>query len=58
MTETWKPVVLSADVGEDGECPGCRDAYEECACPGPTMDDEYEYKEMNGQLFAKKKPCT
>ena len=54
---TWKPVVFASDVDENGNCPECHDAYEECGCPGPTMDDEYEYKEIDGKLFAKKKTC-
>lgn len=50
----WKPVVFSHEVYDDGECPECHGQYEECDCPGPTMNDEYEYAEINGKLFAKK----
>lgn len=48
------------DWDEDRECPTCPNClidYSECDCPGPTQEDEndepYEYKEINGVLYAK-----
>ncbi len=35
-------------------CVGCGTHYADCSCPGPHQDDEYEYKEVNGVLYAKK----
>jgi len=34
-------------------CCKCGGIYADCPCPGPTMDDEYEYKFINGVMFAK-----
>lgn len=39
----WVKVVFSDDCDEEGNCPNCGIDYAECGCPGPTMDDEYEY---------------
>ena len=45
----WKKVVFASDCrpceacGEP-VCPVCSVHYAECDCPGPTQDDEYEYK--------------
>lgn len=59
----WVKVIFASDCiyqdwDEDRECPKCpqcRGDYAECPCPGPTMEDEYYYKEVNGILYAKKK---
>jgi hypothetical protein len=58
----WIKVVYASDCiygewDDDRECPICPECgndYSECPCPGPTMEDEYEYKEINGVLYAKK----
>jgi len=50
----WVRVVFSADCDEDGNCPVCGTDYTECECPGPTMDDEYEYREVRGVLYARR----
>lgn len=50
----WRRVTFAADCNEDGDCPVCGIDYAECACPGPTQDDEYEYVERDGELFARK----
>lgn len=40
-------------TGELGsECSVCGGDYTECPCPGPTMEDEYDYKEEDGELYA------
>lgn len=52
--------VACADCGEPVcpvciEDPGVEDAhYGMCACPGPTQDDEYEYREADGVLEARR----
>lgn len=59
----WKEVVFADeciyqdwdDDRECPECPKCHMDYSECPCPGPTQDDEYEYKEFNGKLYARAK---
>jgi hypothetical protein len=62
----WRKVVFAADcVYEEWDeemecaiCPNCEIDYSECACAGPTQDDEYEYAEFNGVMYARphKKP--
>ncbi len=39
----WQKVVFASDCKDDN-CPQCSDYYPGCPCPGPTMEDEYEYK--------------
>jgi hypothetical protein len=51
----WRRVVFLADCDEDGNCPLCHTDYTECDCPGPTMDDDYDYKIKDGQLLARLK---
>lgn len=55
-------VVFAADCGVDPIteelneiCPECGGYYADCQCPGPTQQDEYDYKEINGVLYAKRK---
>ena len=53
-----KPVVFADDL-ED--CPDCgekwcskhRKHFFACACVGPMQDDEYEYVEKEGRMYAK-----
>lgn len=55
------PVVFAYDLGD---CPDCGEPwcdihdqhYFACPCVGPHQDDEYDYVERDGKLFAKKKP--
>ena len=48
----WQRVVFSAECDEDGMCPVCRVIeFGECPCPGPTMEDEYEYRIGPGGLL-------
>ena len=55
-TVSWQKVIWSSDCDEDGNCPVCCTDYAECPCPGPTMDDEYEYRLVDGdQLEARKR---
>jgi len=63
LKENWIKVVFASDcIYEDWDddkecptCPQCGNDYSDCPCPGPTMEDEYDYKEVNGILYAKKK---
>jgi hypothetical protein len=55
LRRPWMPVVFAADCDEDGNCPVCRIDYGECACPGPTQDDLYEYREVDGVMWARPK---
>ena len=60
----WIKVVFAADCiyedwDEERDCPTCPECgrdYSDCPCPGPMMEDQYDYKEINGVLFARKKP--
>jgi hypothetical protein len=60
MAHEWQRVVFAADCLDpygDGEilvCPHCGIDYAECPCPGPHQDDEYEYDERDGELYARK----
>lgn len=56
----WVRVVLASEClhdtdGEVYQCPVCDEDYAECACPGPHQDDLYDYRERNGQLYARRK---
>ena len=59
----WVKVVFASDcIYEEWDtekecpiCPECKSEYSQCDCPGPTMEDEYEYKEINEILYARKK---
>lgn len=51
----WRRVIFSSDCDEDGNCPVCQIDYAECKCPGPTQDDLYEYREVDGEMQARKK---
>ena len=51
----WLRVVFSADCDEDGNCPQCTIDYADCGCPGPTQEDDYEYREdADGVLWARR----
>ena len=58
-SDEWQQVSFSADcLGGDEdelgyECSICGQDYSECGCPGPTQDG-YEYKEINGEMYARK----
>jgi len=51
----WQRVVFAAECDTDGNCPVCGVDYSVCPCPGPTMEDEYDYREVNGVLWARAK---
>ena len=36
-------------------CPSCQKHYDECSCPSPNQEDEYDYKEVGGVLMAARK---
>jgi hypothetical protein len=57
----WIKVVFAADCDDpwdtDGEClvcPNCQIEYAECPCPGPHQDEEFEYQERRGVLYARR----
>ena len=49
----WKKVIFAAECEPDGSCPVCGIDYAECPCPGPTMEEEFEYRTVAGILWAK-----
>jgi len=58
----WQKVRFAGDMVK---CPwGCADVwceeheqhYWECACPGPHMEETHDYKEIDGELYARLKP--
>ena len=49
----WQRVVFAAECEPDGICPVCGVDYADCPCPGPTMEEEYDYREVNGVLWAR-----
>lgn len=61
VIDGYRKVVFTADcILEDWDddcempvCPNCLIEYSECNCPGPTQDDEFEYAEFNGILYAR-----
>lgn len=60
--EGWRLVSFAGDClgGDEDElgdiCAVCGlDYCDECQCPGPTQEDEYEYLEVEGTLYAKEK---
>lgn len=54
----WVNVVFAFDLPEcegcgEPYCNKCDAHYADCECPGPTQDDLYEYKEVEGKLKAR-----
>jgi len=54
LPQDWQRVIFSSDCDADGDCPLCAVDYADCGCPGPTQDDEYEYWEADGILWARR----
>mgnify|MGYP001278355646 CR=1 FL=1 len=55
----WVRVIFSGDVDQETDlCPQCGDCYSDCPCPGPTQEDEFEYKTVSGILYARPRACT
>jgi len=57
----WRRVVFAADCPpcpdcDEPFCEVCETHYADCECPGPTQDDEYEYKIFAGVLCARPHP--
>ena len=53
--DLWQRVVHSSECDEYGNCPVCLDIdFADCACPGPTQDDIYEYDERPDGLYARR----
>lgn len=63
VKKEWIKVVFASDCiydkwDTDHECPTCpvcRKDYADCPCPGPTQDDLYDYREIDGVMYARKK---
>lgn len=58
LLDGWKLVSCAGDMIECDECdelfcPEHNQHYSECKCFGPHSDDELEYKEIDGSLFAR-----
>lgn len=49
-------MVFAAECDELGNCPVCGIDYADCPCPGPTMEEEYEYRVVRGVLMARRRP--
>lgn len=64
MTGPWRQVVYAADCidlfgdGEVLECPHCGVDYSVCPCPGPHQQDEFEYEEREGVLWARPREAS
>lgn len=54
-SDGWRRVVFADDCNNDGECPLCGIDYAECPCPGPTQDEDFDYREIGGVLYARPK---
>lgn len=57
LLDGWEPVQFTRDCTLDGATePYCtltaRDC-DECPCAGPTQDDEYEYRVVDGVMLAR-----
>lgn len=58
--DDWQRVVFAHDCAEcemceEPVCPFCMDHYADCECPGPHQEDEFEYREINNHLEARKR---
>ena len=55
----WQKVIHAHDCfpcelcGEP-VCPSCKVHYADCSCPGPTQDEEYAYKTIDGVEHARR----
>jgi hypothetical protein len=62
VIDGWQKVIhigdcIFEDWDEDFElaiCPNCLIDFSDCHCPGSMQDDEYEYKEFDDILYAKR----
>jgi len=50
----WSIVISIVDLDEEGNCPLCQVAYEDCPCPGPTQEEEYEYEVFDEVMIARR----
>jgi hypothetical protein len=49
----WRLVVYAGDCDSDGTCPVCCDTdFGDCACPGPSQEDRFDYKFFAGRHYA------
>lgn len=57
--EPWRVVVFAAECDpETGECPVCGEDFGECPCPGPTQEDEFEYRMLGDLLYARRRVAS
>jgi len=57
--DTWVKVVFAGDckpceMCDEPVCYLCGIHYADCECPGPHQDDEFEYKEIDDGLYARR----
>lgn len=57
---SWHKVIYAGDCRlcewcDEPVCPKCNIHYWECKCPGPHQSDEYDYKWIEGDLYAREK---
>lgn len=52
-TPIWRQVVHACECNDDGMCPYCGIEFADCGCPGPMMDDVYEYRVIGGVMCAR-----
>ena len=55
ITPKLRRVVFAGDCRpcpycDEPVCPICEAHYADCACPGPTQEDLYDYTEIDGVL--------
>ena len=60
MENVWQPVVYAGDCVDcplcgEPVCYVCADHFSDCDCPGVTMDDDYEYSDHDGFLWARRR---
>jgi hypothetical protein len=47
--KTWLTVIFANECDDEGNCPVCFTDYTDCPCPGPTMDDDWEYRVVDDE---------
>lgn len=47
--------MFAVEWDEDGNCPVRGVDFGECPCPGPTQDDEFEYREIGDVPHARRR---
>lgn len=61
MTRDWQEVIFAENLPmcvfceEEPHCPEHQTHFADCPCPGPMQDEEYEYEERAGVLYARRR---